>query len=248
MVPADPCVLNLQLQLPESANLVPQPGFYAGFTTSLPQWLCSLDRQANVPAVTHAPKRKRKRVRFNKRMARTKHFRVHKQVAQRWLSEEALSDIYKRNKSISALHRRSSFEYIHSVSYLMQSCNNFGQARPQDVQQHVARVLQTNVRGLERRIVPSVTQCRKHVKSAVLFMQRQLKQQGLYGTPIGDILLREKSLARSQPSRQLAFQLAQADEVEARLVQTQSFLKTRQHKLLESMNLYGSTAIVLVFV
>jgi hypothetical protein len=122
---------------------------------------------------------------------------------------------------IASKHRASSQEYIESVTYLMNSYNSSEEkAASQQLRNRVTKILDTNVRGLERCIVPAVSRSRRRALRAVLATQHKLRKKGLDGTAIGKKILRDKSLAASQPCRQLAFRLAQADEWDARVVQT----------------------------
>ena len=139
-------------------------------------------------------------------------------LEEKWISEDALSEIYERNKAISKHHHTSSPKYKESITSLMTpytANKDTKHSAKNRMRKHVARVLNTNVRGLERGIVPELSLCRKRTQRAVLSMQRKLRRHGLYGTPIAERLLKEESSAASQPCRQLAFRLAQADEWEA---------------------------------
>ena len=160
-----------------------------------------------------------KRVRFND--SKTTIGYVAASEGEKWLSESFLSDIYETNKAISKHHHVKSLSYRESISSLMTSYKDVrhNPAKKQRLRKHVVRILKTNVRGLERGIVPELSVCRKRTQRAVLTLQHKLRRQGVMGTPAAERLLKEESLSCSQPCRQLAYRLAQADEWEASLIE-----------------------------
>jgi len=139
-------------------------------------------------------------------------------MACKWLESGQLRQMHFRNRTLAAAIRRNVPEYADSILYLMKSSKDAGkpnEARREELRQHITRIMHTDCRGLERHIVPMVTLCRRRNLRSVLTFQRELKEKGLFGTSVGDNLLREKSLCTSLPLRQLAYRLGQTDEWEA---------------------------------
>jgi hypothetical protein len=200
-------------QLRHAANSIPRHFEVAGFQ---PFFLFSSSPRTYQ---TEEPKHL-KRVRFNE--SNNREFTTNAEATRSWISEDSLRRMHQRNKHLASLYRQTSAEYSESINYLMQSHKHNGDDksyRPEDLSQHITRIIKRDCRGLERLIVPDVSNSRRRAQRAVLGLQRKLKRDGVYGTSLGADLLCQQSLSASQPLRQLAFRLAQADELEARLVQ-----------------------------
>jgi hypothetical protein len=80
---------------------------------------------------------------------------------------------------------------------------------------HVQNILKVDGRGLEQRIAPVLKADRQTHIRQVLQMQKKLRTEGAYWL-VGEALLRKKSQKMSRAGRQLAFRLAQADELEVK--------------------------------
>jgi hypothetical protein len=195
-------------KLRHAANSFPQH-FQA--SALQPFWLSS------VP--TYQVEEPKRRVRFNE--SNNRKFSTNAEAIRSWISEDRLRRMYQRNKNLASLHKNTATEYSKSINYLMQSHKGDGDDknyRPEDLFQHVTRIIKKDCRGLERSIVPEVSNSQRRAQRAVLRLQRKLKRDGVYGTSLGVDLLRKQSLAVSQPLRQLSFRLAHANILEARLV------------------------------
>jgi hypothetical protein len=80
---------------------------------------------------------------------------------------------------------------------------------------HVQSILKVDSRGLEQRIAPLLKAHRQtHIKQ-VLKMQKKLQTEGTHWS-VREALLRKKSQKMSRAGRQLAFRLAQADDLEVK--------------------------------
>ena len=159
------------------------------------------------------PQRPRKRVRFSKD-CKTTCSTSSVTSAKDWISENSLRRIQGLNQKLASTYKTD--DYCQAVSFLMTSHSNDKAYHPKDLTLHVTQVIKQNCRGLERAIVPEVARRRRRTLRAVLSLQRKLKKDGLLGTKLAEDLLREKSQSESQPLRQLAFRLGQADEYEAK--------------------------------
>jgi hypothetical protein len=104
--------------------------------------------------------------------------------------------------------------YHESIMYLMMSYHKEAQCRER-LMERVRIVLDADVRGLEQRIVSQIKVNRHVAVKEVLHMQRKLRQDGRVRPEAGTLLLRHKSLKLSRTARQLAFRLAQADQLDA---------------------------------
>jgi hypothetical protein len=104
--------------------------------------------------------------------------------------------------------------YHESIMYLMMSYHKEAQCRER-LMERVRIVLDADVRGLEQRIVSQIKVNRHVAVKELLHMQRKLRQDGRVRPEAGTLLLRHKSLKLSRTARQLAFRLAQADQLDA---------------------------------
>jgi hypothetical protein len=104
--------------------------------------------------------------------------------------------------------------YHESITFLMMSYHKEAQCRER-LMERVRLVLDADVRGLEQRIVSQIKVNRHVAIKEILHMQRKLRQDGRVRPEAGSLLLRHKSLKLSRTARQLAFRLAQADQLDA---------------------------------
>jgi len=164
----------------------------------------------------------RKRVRFVEGQNNAVSSNDSEEMTCKWLTRAQLRQNQFRNKKLAAVLKNSVPEYSESILYLMKSYKDAGkndEARREELRQHITRIIHTDCRGLERHIVPMVTLYRRRSLRCVLTLQQELKEKGLYGTPDGDDLLREKSQCTSLPLRQLAYRLGQTDEWQAKILE-----------------------------
>jgi hypothetical protein len=104
--------------------------------------------------------------------------------------------------------------YHESIMFLMMSYHKEAQCRER-LMERVRIVLDADVRGLEQRIVSQIKVNRHVAIKEILHMQRKLRLDGRVRPEAGTLLLRHKSLKLSRTARQLAFRLAQADQLDA---------------------------------
>lgn len=137
-----------------------------------------------------------------------------------WISEKQLRLINNINRALASEHKKSADQYTEAIAFLMSTHKHHeNKYHRQTLAQHVRTIMQKDCRGLERAVAPEVSKARRRAVKVVLDLQRKLRKDGLKGTALAHDILADKSRSSSQPLRQLAFRLAQADEYEARLVQ-----------------------------
>lgn len=105
--------------------------------------------------------------------------------------------------------------YHESVLFLMQSYKTERHCR-QKLMARVQTLRDTEVRGLEQRIVTVLKAHRSISVNEVLKLQKRIQEEGNTRPEMVAVMLRQKSLKMSRAARQLAFRLAQADRQDAK--------------------------------
>ena len=142
-------------------------------------------------------------------------------TADDWICETEMRRIHNINRTIALRLRQSesSRSYTQSICFLMESHRQtHTSVGLKGLSRYLGHVVRNGCRGLERSLLSEVGASRRRSVKQILALQRKLKKDGLGGTSLAQQLLGEKSLSTSQPLRQLAFRLAQADEYEARRI------------------------------
>lgn len=138
------------------------------------------------------------------------------EVDERWISQEQLLRMQKRQRYHAALVNAQSPNYSSSIRALMDTHKNLDGGKKVSLKQHISCVSETDCRGLERLVVDKLNHLRKENVRITLSLQTQLREKGMWGTDYAREVIRKRSASISRPLRQLASHLAQLDEWEAK--------------------------------
>jgi hypothetical protein len=126
----------------------------------------------------------------------------------------------RRSSDRSLVKKHSSKEspaYHEAVLFLMKSYKPEHRSSKKLLEK-IRTLTQTEVRGLEHRIVPLLKVYRSISVKEVLDLQKKLRAEDFGLSETAASLLRQKSVKMSRAGRQLAFRLAQADRLEAKAI------------------------------
>lgn len=163
--------------------------------------------------------KKRRRVHFDAtacKMSVAETVKDIKEVEERWISQDQLRRIQKKQKHYAAEILDNSPNYCSSILALMETHKCLDEDKKMNLKRHISCVAETDCRGLERHIVTKLNYLRKEHVRITLSLQRQLRERGMWDTDHAQEMIRKRSASISRPLRQLASHLAQADEWEAR--------------------------------
>ena len=139
-------------------------------------------------------------------------------VPMLWYDRSSLAK--KRSSDRILVNKHSIKEnpaYHEAVLFLMKSYKPEHKSSKKLLEK-VRTVTQTEVRGLEHRIVPMLKAYRSISVKEVLKLQKKMHAEGISRPEIAAFMLRQKSAKMSRAGRQLAFRLAQADRLEAKAI------------------------------